>query len=79
MKRLPVVVVPHHGILSRGALLKVFERSDEEIREEIVHDIIERTLMIEAESIPVAIEDGIVRLRGVANRKTDSEDCLRWG
>lgn len=73
VKRLPVLDEAGHiiGIVSRGDLLKVFTRSDDEIRHEIVHDVIERTLMIEAGPIAVDVEDGIVRLSGVANRKTD--------
>lgn len=73
VKRLPVLDEAGHliGIVSRGDLLKVFTRSDDEIRQEIAHDVIERILMIEAGAIAVGVEDGIVRLSGVADRKTD--------
>jgi CBS domain-containing protein len=75
VKRLPVVDEAGRivGILSRGDLLKVFARTDDEIRKEIVHDVIEHTLMLEVEPIAVAVEDGIVRVSGVADRKTDVE------
>lgn len=64
VKRLPVLDEAGHliGIVSRGDLLKVFTRSDDEIRQEIAHDVIERILMIEAGAIAVGVEDGIVRL-----------------
>jgi CBS domain-containing protein len=49
VKRLPVVDDEGHavGIVSRGDLLAVFTRRDEDIRDEIVDDVIARTLLLD--------------------------------
>ncbi|HYT79382.1 MAG TPA: CBS domain-containing protein [Actinomycetota bacterium] len=66
VKRLPVVdeegkVV---GIVSRADLLTVFLIPDEEIREEILREVITRTLWIPPDTVRVAVTDGVVMLEG---------------
>lgn len=66
VKRLPVVdahggVV---GIVSRSDLLKTFVRSDEEIRRDVVADVITRALFLDASSVDVEVDGGVVKLSG---------------
>lgn len=74
VKRAPVV--NEHGkvigIVSRKDLLKIFLRSDEDIREEIVKEVIEGKLWLAPHegNIQVAVDDGLVTLSGWTDRKT---------
>jgi CBS domain-containing protein len=72
LKHLPVV--DGHGrlvgIVSRSDLLKVFLRTDDEIRREIVEDVIGRTLWIDASTLDVKVVDGVVTVRGQVERKS---------
>lgn len=72
VKRLPVVDSDGIlvGIVSRRDLLKVFLRSDDELREEILHDVFERTLWVDRTECDVEAHDGIVRLRGQLETKS---------
>jgi CBS domain-containing protein len=60
------------GIVSRGDLLKVYARTDEEIRREIVDEVIAQTLMLDPGPIGVTVEAGVVRLNGAADRRSDA-------
>lgn len=72
VKRLPVVDAEGRvvGIVSRADLLKVFLRCDEEIRHEVVRDVIERTLWIDPLTIRVEVRDGVVLLQGQVERRS---------
>jgi CBS domain-containing protein len=74
VKRLPVVDGEGRlvGIVSRGDLLAVFTRSEEDIRAEIVDEVIARTLLLDATPYTVAVRDGVVTLAGEADRRTDT-------
>jgi CBS domain-containing protein len=74
VKRLPVVDDEGHaaGIVSRGDLLAVFIRPDEDIGDEIVDDVIARTLLLDPAPYTVAVHDGVVTLLGEADRHTDA-------
>ncbi|WP_432138435.1 MULTISPECIES: CBS domain-containing protein [unclassified Streptomyces] len=65
VKRLPVVdrVGLLEGVVSRGDLLKVFLRSDEEIAEEVRHDVLTRMPLTTA--LTVSVADGVVTVHGV--------------
>ncbi|MEV7612757.1 CBS domain-containing protein [Streptomyces sp. NPDC089799] len=70
VKRLPVVdtdglVV---GVLSRSDLIKLFLRRDRAIREEIVEDVLTRTLHLPPSAITVEVDDGVVTLSGTVPR-----------
>lgn len=74
VKRLPVVDEAGRlvGIVSRGDLLAVFTRPDEEIRAEIVDEVIARILLLDQRLFAVTVDDGIVTLCGQAEQRTDS-------
>ncbi|MFE0642438.1 CBS domain-containing protein [Streptomyces sp. NPDC058877] len=52
------------GIVSRRDLLGVFLRSDEDIRREIVEDVLGATLRIDPSAVAVEVRDGRVELSG---------------
>lgn len=72
LKRLPVVDEEDHaiGIVSRGDLLRVFLRDDEDIRREVVDEIVP-SLQLAPEMVEVGVEAGIVRLSGQVDRRSD--------
>ncbi len=75
VKRLPVVDPLGRlvGILSRADVLKVFMRTDEEIRREVVDEVIVRALWMDPQPIAVTVSDGVVELRGEVDRRSDLE------
>jgi CBS domain-containing protein len=72
VKRLPVVDDAGRlvGIVSRGDLLRVFLRRDLAIREEIVADVLTRTLGMNPSAVTAYVTDGQVTLSGTVERKS---------
>lgn len=72
VKRLPVVDEAGRliGVISRADLLRVFLRSDRDIREEISREVLVRTLGIAPSAISVHVIDGRVTLTGTVERKS---------
>jgi CBS domain-containing protein len=66
VKRLPVVDGGGYlvGIVSRADLLTVFDRPDEEIRAEIVDDVILHGFLVDPAVFMVAVADGVVTITG---------------
>ncbi|WP_369368449.1 CBS domain-containing protein [Streptomyces sp. CG4] len=66
VKRLPVVNAEGvlEGVVSRGDLLKVFLRSDEDLADEIRRDVLDPLFPAPAEPVHVVVTDGIVTLTG---------------
>ena len=66
VKRLPVVDAGRHlaGIVSRADLLTVFDRPDQEIRAEIVNDVILHEFLIDPALFTVTVTDGVVTIAG---------------
>ena len=72
VKHLPVVDSDRLvGIVSRGDILKVFLRSDSEIRAEIIGDLMQRTLWMDPARVKVRVESGNVAFDGVLDRRSD--------
>ncbi|MFF4014885.1 CBS domain-containing protein [Streptomyces sp. NPDC001843] len=66
VKRLPVINDQGllEGVVSRGDLLKVFLRGEEEIADEVRHEIVDRLFPTSVEPILVGVHDGVVTLTG---------------
>jgi osmotically-inducible protein OsmY len=73
VKRLPVVNDDGllQGIISRGDVVTVFTRPDDVIEDEIREDLINRVLLLEADSLDVKVLDGVVVLAGMLPTRTD--------
>jgi CBS-domain-containing membrane protein len=66
VKRLPVVGAGGYlvGIVSRADLLTVFDRPDQEIRAEIVDDVILHEFLVDPALFMVTVADGVVTVTG---------------
>ncbi|MER6096501.1 CBS domain-containing protein [Streptomyces sp. NPDC001728] len=71
IKRLPVVDEEGAvlGVLSRSDLVQLFLRRDRAIQEEIVEDLLTRTLRLSPSAVNVEVVDGVVTLSGVLPRR----------
>ncbi|WNE94766.1 CBS domain-containing protein [Streptomyces luomodiensis] len=66
VKRLPVVDEEGRleGIVSRADLLKVFLRPDEDIEEEVRHEVVAHLFPATGETVRVSVNEGVVTLTG---------------
>jgi CBS domain-containing protein len=73
LKRLPVVDSDGRllGIVSRHDVIKVFIRTDESIRDEVIEGVLGRDLMIDTLGVVVEVESGIVTIAGEVERRTE--------
>ncbi|MEU6657692.1 CBS domain-containing protein [Streptomyces sp. NPDC046821] len=71
VKRLPVVDATGRlvGVLSRSDLVQLYLRRDKSIREEIVEDVLTRTLRLSPSAVSVEVDDGVVTLSGTVERR----------
>ncbi len=72
VKHLPVVDDQGRlvGIVSRRDLLRLYLRSDEEIREEIQRDVFMRVLWADPENFDIEVHDGVVTLTGMLEQRS---------
>jgi CBS domain-containing protein len=67
----PLPVIDAHGallgIVSRGDLVRVFLRADDEIRDEIVGEVFTDLLWIDPTEVDVTVVDGVVTLAGTVD------------
>ncbi|MFF4562182.1 CBS domain-containing protein [Streptomyces sp. NPDC001435] len=72
VERLPVVDEEDRliGIATRRDLLRVFLRTDEEIRQEVLDDIL-NTLSLPPQDVVVSVRDGMVTLEGRLEHRSD--------
>lgn len=68
--RLPVVDEDGKlvGVVARGDLLRVFLRSDHDIRAEVRDQVLLHDMCLDPDSLSVAVHDGVVSLRGQVER-----------
>jgi CBS domain-containing protein len=71
VKRLPVVDEADQlvGFVSRADLLRVFVRTDTDVREEIVSEVLDRTLGLGPSQVRVTVNDGRVMLQGIVEQQ----------
>jgi CBS domain-containing protein len=72
IKRLPVIDDGNHviGVVSRSDLIQLFLRRDHAIQEEILEDVLTRTLRISPSALTVGVVDGVVTLSGSVPRSS---------
>jgi CBS domain-containing protein len=72
IKRLPVLGEGGRllGIISRGDLLKVFNRPDQAIRREIIDDVILGGFMLDPNRFFIQVHEGVVVLEGEVERRS---------
>ncbi|MGW1255541.1 CBS domain-containing protein [Streptomyces sp. NPDC002513] len=75
VERLPVVDEEDRlvGIVTRRDLLQVFLRSDAEIRNEVIGDVLGRALRLAPRTVDVFVVEGVVTLAGRLARKSETE------
>lgn len=73
VERLPVLDEEDRlvGIVTRRDLLQVFLRPDEDIREEVIDEILVRTMWLGRQAIGVTVVDGVVTLDGRMERESE--------
>ena len=73
VKRLPVVEGGGAlvGIISRSDVVSAFTKPDDVIEDEVREDIIRRLLFLDPESVEVSVRDGVVRLDGELENRTE--------
>ncbi|MFE1291798.1 CBS domain-containing protein [Streptomyces sp. NPDC058751] len=73
VERLPVVDEEDRliGIATRRDLLRVFLRTDEEIRRDVIDDVLTRALCLPPRTVVVSVLDGMVTLEGRLEHRSD--------
>ncbi|MEU8912678.1 CBS domain-containing protein [Streptomyces nigrescens] len=72
VKRLPVVDDSGRliGVISRSDLVQLFLRRDRAIQEEVLEEVLTRTLGVSPSAVTVEVSDGHVTLTGTLERKS---------
>ncbi|HSP10629.1 MAG TPA: CBS domain-containing protein [Candidatus Dormibacteraeota bacterium] len=65
------------GVVSRSDLLQVFLRTDEELRDEIVHRLIPALMLSPEQPVGVEVRYNVVTLTGEVDRRSDAEILAR--
>lgn len=58
------------GIVSRSDLMRVFLRADEEIREEVLDEVLRGIMRLSGQEVQVQVASGIITLRGEVERRS---------
>jgi osmotically-inducible protein OsmY len=65
------------GIVSRADILAVFDRSDADIRSEIVMKVIRDEFLADPATYTVTVKDGVVTLAGHPDTAEDGRELVR--
>lgn len=65
------------GIVSRGDLLELFLRGDEDVKRRIENDLLPRLGWLDRETIAIAVDGGVVEVTGEVPRRSDVEALKR--
>jgi len=79
LKRLPVVDANGHlvGIISRTDVLAIFDRSGQDIRKEIITDVMQNEFLIDPKKYKLTVKDGVVTLSGVPETPELGRDLVQ--
>lgn len=79
VKRLPVVDDDNRlaGIVTRGDLLKIHLRTDDEILLDVQAGVLDALLADEADAITLTVQDGIVTVAGKTDRRSAADLAIR--
>jgi CBS domain-containing protein len=79
LKRLVVIDAEHRlvGIVSRADLVRIFLREDDEIRREVISDVLVRLLRADPELVDVRVQDGVVTLNGRLTQRSQIPVAVR--
>lgn len=61
------------GVLARRDVLRAFLRPDEEIRETVEREVLQRSIWADLSTAGVQVDDGVVTLSGVIDRRSEVE------
>ncbi|MEU5266757.1 CBS domain-containing protein [Amycolatopsis sp. NPDC021455] len=61
------------GVLARRDVLRAFLRPDEEIKELVERDVLQRSIWADPSTVTVRVDDGVVTLSGVIDRRSEVE------
>ncbi|MGH4030409.1 CBS domain-containing protein [Actinomycetota bacterium Odt1-20B] len=79
VERLPVVDEKDRlvGIVTRRDLLQVFLRPDEDLRRDVIEEVLVRTLWLGPGAISVEVQEGVITLRGQLERRSAVSVAVR--
>ena len=79
VKRLPVTDADGHlvGIVSRADVLSIFDRTDDQIRNEITEEVLLRGFLVDPLAFTVTVKDGIVTLSGHPETSETGHEIVR--
>ncbi len=74
VKRLPVVTPDGtlEGIISRADVMAAFARDDDQLRTEILDDVLVGVLQLDPEHVVVEVDDGVVTIDGTVPTRSDA-------
>ncbi|MDS0134749.1 MULTISPECIES: CBS domain-containing protein [unclassified Amycolatopsis] len=61
------------GVLARRDVLRAFLRPDEELKETVEREVLQRSIWADPATVTVQVDDGVVTLSGVIDRRSEVE------
>jgi CBS-domain-containing membrane protein len=66
------------SVLGRSDLLRVFCRSDGEIRDEVADEVLGRMLLVDPRRVAIDVDHGVVTLTGRLDTRADAQVAVRF-